>query len=93
MIMMPLFRQERCTPWAPIRCHADFTSRERQHRLAQHDKMFHRRDQEINTLKRKVDKLNKDCVVLTKNNDQLHVLSNGLRDVLKKYVTKEKKRR
>ncbi len=35
--MMPLFRQERCTPGAPIRCHADFTSRERQHRLAQHD--------------------------------------------------------
>ena len=35
--MMPLFRQERCAPRAPIRCHADFTSRERQHRLAQHD--------------------------------------------------------
>jgi hypothetical protein len=28
----------RCVPWAPIRCHADFTSCERQHRLAQHDK-------------------------------------------------------
>jgi hypothetical protein len=53
--------------------------------------MFHRRDKEINTLKRKVDKLNKDCVVLTKNNDQLRGLSNGLRDVLKKYVTKGKK--
>ncbi len=38
--MMPLFRQERCTLWAPIRCHADFTSRERQHRLAQHDIMY-----------------------------------------------------
>jgi hypothetical protein len=37
--MMPLFRQERCTPWAPIWCHADFTSRERQHRLAQHDSL------------------------------------------------------
>ncbi len=36
---MPLFRQERCTPWAPIRCHADFTSCERQHRLAQHDRI------------------------------------------------------
>ncbi len=36
--MMPLFRQDRCAPRAPIRCHADFTSRERQHRLAQHDK-------------------------------------------------------
>ncbi len=36
--MMPLFRQERCTPWAPIQCHADFTSRERQHHLAQHDR-------------------------------------------------------
>jgi hypothetical protein len=35
--MMPLFRQERCAPRAPIRCHADFTSHERQHRLAQHD--------------------------------------------------------
>ena len=35
--MMPLFRQERCTPWAPIWCHADFTSCERQHHLAQHD--------------------------------------------------------
>ncbi len=57
------------------------------------NKMFDRRDKEINTLKRKVDKLNKDCAVLTKNNDQLRVLSNGLRDVLKKYVTKEKKRR
>jgi hypothetical protein len=54
------------------------------------DKMFDRRDNKINTLKCKVDKLNKDCVVLTKNNDQLHVLSNGLRDVLKKYATKEK---
>ena len=55
----------------------------------------HERDQdptlEINTLKRKVDKLNKDCAVLTKNNDQLCGLSTGLRDVLKKYVTKDKK--
>jgi hypothetical protein len=54
------------------------------------NKMFNRRDKEINTLKRKVDKLKKDCAVLTKNNDQLRVLSNGLRDVLKKYVTKGK---
>ncbi len=53
--------------------------------------MFDRRDKEINTLKCKVDKLNKDCVVLTNNNDQRRVLSNGLRDVLKTYVTKEKK--
>jgi hypothetical protein len=53
------------------------------------NKMFHRRDKEINKLKRKIDKLNKDCTVLTKNNDQLRGLSNGLRDVLKKYVTKE----
>jgi hypothetical protein len=29
---------------------------------------------------------------LTKNNDQLCGLSNGLKDVLKKYVTKDKKR-
>jgi hypothetical protein len=55
------------------------------------NKMFNRRDKEINMLKRKVDKLNKNCAVLTKNNDQLHVLSNGLRDVLKKYVTKGNK--
>jgi hypothetical protein len=55
------------------------------------NKMFDRRDKEINTLKRKVDELNKDCAVLTKNNDQLHVLGNGLRDVLKKNATKEKK--
>ncbi len=48
------------------------------------NKMFDRRDKEINTLKCKVDKLNKDCVVLTKNNDQLRGLSNGLKDVLKK---------
>jgi hypothetical protein len=41
------------------------------------NKMFDRRDKEINTLKRKVDKLNKDCVALTKNNDQLRGLSNG----------------
>jgi hypothetical protein len=40
------------------------------------NKMFDRKDKEINTLKRKVDKLNKDCVVLTKKNDQLCVLSN-----------------
>jgi hypothetical protein len=53
------------------------------------NKMFDRRDKEINTLKRKVDKLNKDYAILTKNNDQLHGLSNGQRDVLKKYVTKE----
>jgi hypothetical protein len=55
----------------------------------------HERDQdptlEINTLKCKVDKLNKDCAVLTKKYDQLCGLSNGLRDVLKKYITKEKK--
>ncbi len=57
------------------------------------NKMFNWRDKEINTLKPKVDKLNKDCALLTKNNDQLHGLSNGLRDVLKKYVTKEKKDR
>jgi hypothetical protein len=55
------------------------------------NKMFDKRDKEINTLKCKVDKLNKNCAVLTKNNDQLHGVSNGLRDVLKKYVTKEKK--
>ncbi len=54
------------------------------------NKMFDRREKEINTLKCKVDKLNKDCVVLTKN-DHLCGLSNGLRDVLKKYVTKDKK--
>jgi hypothetical protein len=35
------------------------------------NRMFDRRDKEINTLKCKVDKLNKDCAVLTKNNDQL----------------------
>ncbi len=35
--MMPLFRQERCGPWASIRCHADFTSHERQYHSAQHD--------------------------------------------------------
>ncbi len=57
------------------------------------NKMFDRRDKEINTLKYKVDKLNKDCVVSTKNNDQPHGLSSGLKDVLKKYVTKEKKGR
>jgi hypothetical protein len=55
------------------------------------NKMFNRRDKEINTLKRKVDKLNKDCAVFKKNNDKLCVLSNGLRDVLKKYATKENK--
>jgi hypothetical protein len=55
------------------------------------NKFFDRRDKDINTLKRKVDKLNKDCVVLMKNNDQLRGLSNGLRDVLKNYVTKGKK--
>ncbi len=55
------------------------------------NEMFDRKDKEINTLKCKVDKLNEDCVVLTKNNDQLCGLSNGLRDVLKKYVTKGNK--
>jgi hypothetical protein len=55
------------------------------------NKMFDRRDKEIIMLKRKVDKLNKDCAVLTKNNDQLRGLSNGLKDVLKKYLTKDKK--
>ncbi len=38
--MMTLFRQERCAPWAPTRCHADFTSRERQNCLAQHDNVM-----------------------------------------------------
>ena len=55
------------------------------------NKMFHRRDKEINKLKRKIDKLNKDCTVLTKNNDQLCVLSNGLRDVLKSTTQRKKK--
>jgi hypothetical protein len=54
-------------------------------------KMFNRRDKEINRLKCKADKLNKNCVVLTKINEQLRGLSNGLKDVLKKYVTKNKK--
>jgi hypothetical protein len=40
------------------------------------NKMFDRRDKEINTLKCNVDKLNKDCAVLTKSNDQLSGLSN-----------------
>jgi hypothetical protein len=55
------------------------------------NKMFDRRDKEINMLKCKIDKLNKDCAALTKNNDQLCVLSSGLRDVVKKFITKEKK--
>jgi hypothetical protein len=55
------------------------------------NKMLHRRDKEINTLKCTVDKLNKDCVVLTRNNDQLRGLSNGLKDVLKKYIMKGEK--
>jgi hypothetical protein len=55
------------------------------------NKMFDRRNKEINTLKRKVDKLNKDCAVLTKVNDRLCGSSNGLKDVLKKYITTEKK--
>jgi hypothetical protein len=54
-------------------------------------KKFDRRDKEINMLKHKIDKLNKDCAVLTKNNDQLCGLSNGLKDVLKTYITKGKK--
>jgi hypothetical protein len=55
------------------------------------NKMFDRRDTETNMLKRKVNKLNKDCVVLTNNNDQLCGLSSGLKDVLKKYIIKDKK--
>jgi hypothetical protein len=54
------------------------------------NKMFDRRDKDINMLKRKVDKLNRDCAVLTKNNDQLCGLSNGLNNVLKNYITKDK---
>jgi hypothetical protein len=57
------------------------------------NKMFDRRDKEINTLKCKVDKLNKDCAVMTIKNDQLCGLSNGLKVVLKKYITKDKKDR
>jgi hypothetical protein len=57
------------------------------------NKMFGKRDKEVNMLKCKVDKLSKDCAVLTKNNDQLCGLSIGLKDVLKKYVTKDKKGR
>ncbi len=53
--------------------------------------MFDRRDKEINRLKCKIDKLNKECAVLTKNNDELCGLSNGLKVVRKKYVTKDKK--
>jgi|688.fasta_scaffold905117_1 hypothetical protein len=68
---------------------------EYQYRGLSHAQMVFRsnnaHDIDTDNLKCKVDKLNKDCSVLTKNNDQLHVLSNGLRDVLKKYVTKEKK--
>jgi hypothetical protein len=55
------------------------------------NKLFYRGDKGINTLKHKVDKLNKDCAVLTKNNDQLCGLSNGLKDVLKNYLTKDQK--
>ncbi len=55
------------------------------------NKMFDRRDKEINTMNCKVDKLNKDCATLAKNNDQLHGLSYGLKNVLKKYSQKTQK--
>jgi hypothetical protein len=55
------------------------------------NKMLDRRDKDINALKCKVDKLKKDCAVLTKYNDELHGLSNGFKDMLQKYITKDKK--
>jgi hypothetical protein len=54
------------------------------------NKMFERRDKELNTLKHMVDKLNNDCAVLKKKNDaQLSKLSNKLSNLIK-YVTKHK---
>ncbi len=55
------------------------------------NKMFERRDKELNTLKHKVDKVNNDCAVSKKkNSNQLSELRNRLSNVLKKYVTKHK---
>ncbi len=55
------------------------------------NKIFDRRDKDFNMLKHKVDKLNKDCAELNNNDNQLRGLSNGLRDVLKRYIIKEKR--
>ena len=49
------------------------------------------RDKEVNALKRKVTKLDNECSALKKNNEQILVLSDELSNVLKKYITQQKR--
>ena len=51
-------------------------------------KLQKNRDKEVNALKRKVTKLDNECSALKKNNEQILV---ELSNVLKKYITKQKR--
>jgi len=55
------------------------------------NELLKNRDKEINALKRKLTKLNNKCSALEKNNEQILVLSDDLSNVLKKYITKQKR--
>jgi len=55
------------------------------------NELLKNRDKEMNALKRKLTKLNNKCSALEKNNEQILVLSDDLSNVLKKYITKQKR--
>jgi hypothetical protein len=54
-------------------------------------KLLKNRDKEVNALKRKLTKLDNECSALKKNNEQILVLSDGLSNVLNKYITQHKR--
>ena len=55
------------------------------------NELLKNRDKEMNALKRKLTKLNNKCSALEKNNEQILVLSDDLSNVLKKYITQQKR--
>ena len=54
-------------------------------------KLLKNRDKEVNALKRKLTKLDNECSALKKKNEQILVLSDGLSNVLNKYITQQKR--
>jgi len=52
-------------------------------------KLLKNRDKEVNALKRKVNELNNECSALKRTNERMLGFSDGLRNVLKEYITQQ----
>ena len=52
-------------------------------------KLLKNRDKEVHALKRKVNELNNECSALKKTNERMLGFSDGLRNVLKEYITQQ----